>query len=160
MKASSSLRIGTLHLKAAVPMQVKANPITSPVVPSLAPKPTALVCKSFPIRFIPGDTGGPVDATRSTASLKGKHMEQQYRSGDEESKDDGEATEGQNLKKTASVSNVKPSSSPQIDSLPSKAAVPLAGPVLAIVVCSFASTQTSTFRPQLFANAQNSQRHR
>ena len=156
MKASSSLRIGTLHLKAAVSMQVKAKPITSPVVPSLAPKPTTLVCKSLPIRFIPGDTGGPVDATRSTASLKGKHMEQQYRSGDEESKDDGEATEGQNLKK----SNVKPSSSPRIDSLPSKAAVPLAGPVLAIVVCSFASTQTSTFRPQLFANAQNSQRHR
>ena len=39
MRPSSSPRIGTLHLKAAVPLKVKTEPIASSVVPSQAPIP-------------------------------------------------------------------------------------------------------------------------
>ena len=73
---------------------------------------------------IPGVTGGPAGATESMAGLRRKRTEQQHESEDEE---DNEKTESQNpkAKKVCTVSNVKPSDSPRIDSSSSKAAVPL-----------------------------------
>ena len=82
--------------------------------------------KSLQMPKIPGDKGGPAGATGSTASLKRKRSEQQYESEDEEDNDDSGKTEGQNpkaKKKTATVSNAKPSGPPQNGS-PSKTAVP------------------------------------
>ena len=68
------------------------------------------------------------------AGLKRKRTEQQHESEDEE---DNEKTESQNpkaKKKSATVSNVKPSDSPRIDSSSSKAPVPKAEPAASSVV--------------------------
>ena len=84
--------------------------------------------KSLQVPKIPGDTGGPAGANGSTAGLKRKRTEQQYESEDEEDSDDDddEKMESQNpkaKKKSATVSNAKPSGPPRIGP-PSKAAVP------------------------------------
>jgi hypothetical protein len=83
--------------------------------------------KTLKMPKIPGDTGGPAGATGSMAGLKRKRAEPQNESEDEEDKDDNEKSKGQKpkaKKKSATVSNVKPSGSPAIPP-PSKAALPL-----------------------------------
>ena len=92
VKASSSLRTGTSHLTAAVPLKAKATPITSSVVPSQAPEPATSDRKSLRMPNIPGDTGGPAGSTGGTAGLKRKRTEQHDESEYEE--DNGKA-EGQ-----------------------------------------------------------------
>ena len=73
VKALSSLRNGTSHLTAAVPLKVKAKPIASSVVPSQAPEPTTSDRKSLRMPNIPGDAGGP--SGRSDRMLKTRTKE-------------------------------------------------------------------------------------
>ena len=82
--------------------------------------------KSLRMAKIPGDTGGPAGAAGSMAGPKRKRIEQQHES--EDSEEDNEKTEGQNpkaKKKSATVSDVKPSDSPWINFSKPDAAVPL-----------------------------------